>query len=257
MQIYKNKVKNENVMSVLRSEYNLETLVDEVWYESTNVIYSKYIEDENENKGDLYVVFREGKTYLYKDVSYMHYLYFKNAAFKDGSSGKALNEYIIKQYAGKKVDDTSIDEILKHLNEPDGKDVTYFIHGDGEVDEFVFHGMYANTIDYVTELSSDARFSIMFSDGYGIRSVKYLLDNGFDPSRITIYMMVSDVEKLEEKMSGCNLVRIKDEKYDDGLIRREIQRRTFEDIAYIPQETLAKISEISKSSYTILNRRMS
>ena len=65
-------------MSVLRKEYNLETHVDEVWYDSTNVVFSRFEENENENMGDLYVVFKAGKQYVYKNVSYTDYLYFKN-----------------------------------------------------------------------------------------------------------------------------------------------------------------------------------
>lgn len=244
-------------MSVLKNEYDLERCVDSVWYESTNVIYSEFYEHDEDNFGELYIVFKGGKRYLYKNVSYMNYLYFKNAVFNEGSSGKALNEYIIKNYKGEKVDDASIDDILKRLNETDKKDVTYFIHGDGDVDEFVFQGMYANTIDYVTESSSDSRFAVMFSDKYGMRSVKYLLDNGIDSSRITIYMKESDISELDGPTSECIIVKIKDEKYNDDFIAWQIQRCSFEDIAYVSQESLDEIAKISKSAYIILKRRMS
>ena len=231
-------------MPMLKNEYDLEKCIDRVWYESTNVIYSEFYEHDNDNFGELYIVFREGKRYLYKNVSYMNYLYFKNAAFKEGSSGKALNEYIIKNYKGEKVDDVSIDDILKRLNEPDRKDVTYFIHGDGDVDEMVFQGMYVNTIDYVMESSSDSRFAVMFSNKYGMRSVKYLLDNGVDSSRITIYMKESDISELDGPASECVIVKIKDEKYDDDFIAGQIQGRSFEDIAYVSQESLDEIAKI-------------
>ena len=194
---------------------------------------------------------------MYKDVSFMDYLYFKNAAFNDGSSGKAFNEYIIKKYTGEKMDDANLESILERLNEPDPKDTTYFIHGDGEVDEMVFTAMYENTINYALEVSSDSKFAVMFSNAYGMRSVKYLLDCGVDPSRITIYMKASDVSKLDGQTCECVIVKIKDEKYDEDFMVSEIQRRSFEDIAYISPETLSEIAKVSKSAYIILNRRMS
>ena len=194
---------------------------------------------------------------MYKDVSFMDYLYFKNAAFNDGSSGKAFNEYIIKKYTGEKMDDANLESILERLNEPDPKDTTYFIHGDGEVDEMVFTAMYENTINYALEVSSDSKFAVMFSNAYGMRSVKYLLDCGVDSSRITIYMKESDVSKLDGPTSECRIVKIKDEKYDEDFIASEIQRRSFEDIAYVSQEVISEIAKISKSASIILNRRMS
>lgn len=244
-------------MSAIRTEYDLENNVDEVWYQSSNVIYSLFTEDQDRNCGNLIVVFKGGKRYLYKDVSFMDYLYFKNAAFNDGSSGKAFNEYIIKKYTGEKMDDANLESILEKLNEPDPKDTTYFIHGDGDVDEMVFAGMYENTIDYALEISSDSKFAVMFSDAYGMKSVKYLLDCGVDPSRITIYMKASDVSKLDGPTCECVIVKIKDERYDEEFMVSEIQRRSFEDIAYISQETISKIAKISKSASIILRRRMS
>ena len=57
-------------MSVLKSEYDLEKCVDRVWYESSNVIYSEFYEHDVDNFGELYIVFKGGKRYLYKNVSY-------------------------------------------------------------------------------------------------------------------------------------------------------------------------------------------
>ena len=244
-------------MSAIRSEYDLEKNVDEVWYQSSNVIYSWFGESQEWNSGDLVVVFKGGKRYVYKNVAFMDYLYFKNAAFNEGSSGKAFNQYIIKKYTGEKMDDVDLEPILERLNAPDPKDSTYFIHGDGEVDEMVFTAMYENTINYALEASSDSKFAVMFSNAYGMRSVKYLLDCGVDSSRITIYMKESDVSKLDGPTSKCRIVKIEDCKYDDDFIALEIKRRSFEDIAYISPETLSEIAKVSKSAYIILNRRMS
>lgn len=74
--------------------------IDKCWYDSTNVIYSECYDHENDYK-DLKVVFKEGKTYVYKGVDVNDYILFKT----DLSQGKALNKYIIKKYKGLRLPD--------------------------------------------------------------------------------------------------------------------------------------------------------
>ena len=244
-------------MSVLRNIYDLERHIDETWYDSTNVVYSKFIEDENENKGDLYVVFKGGKQYLYKSVSYQNYLSFKKGIV-EGSSGKALNQYIIKVYEAEKVDDADINELVERLNSPDEKDLTYFIHGDGKLDEDVFQIAYLQTIEYVLSMYSDSKFVVKNDDQYSMRSAEYLLNVvKIDPERITIYIKKSDYDNLGEEFQECRTVKIKDDEYDQDLIDREIMKRSFEDIGYVSEEMLEKIAGISRTAYIILTRRMS
>ena len=55
-------------MAILKSIYNEKTLTEKVWYESSSVVYSEFIEHENDNNGELFVTFKNGSTYHYKNV---------------------------------------------------------------------------------------------------------------------------------------------------------------------------------------------
>jgi hypothetical protein len=243
-------------MSVLRSDYNLEKHIDEVWYESSNVIYSKFKENEEDNTGTLEVVFKGGKRYEYQKVVYQDYLSFKRGLV-EGSSGKAFNEYIIKKYKGEKLDDASVDELMSRLHSPKESEVTYFIHGDGPLDEDIFQLVYANAISYALDISSDSRFAVQYFDKYGMRALEFLSDCKIDPDRVTIYIPESKIENFAEKHLRCRIIRVKDTDWDERFIENEIMRRSFEDIAFISNETLDEIRKISRSAYIILNRRMS
>lgn len=79
---------------------------DHNWYDSSNVLYSVCY-DTNADKKTLKIVFKQGRTYLYKDVNVSDYLMFKNSE----SHGKSVNEYIIKKYKGVRLSDTSEDTL--------------------------------------------------------------------------------------------------------------------------------------------------
>ena len=243
-------------MSVLRKEYNLETHVDEVWYESSNVVYSRFEEDGEENVGNLYVVFKGGKQYLYEKVAYTDYLSFKGA-FVDGSSGKALNEYIIKKYKGEKVDDADITELQNRLMSPRAEETTYFIHGSSDYDRDILLYHYIPTIEYFIELSSDSRFITTLYDRFGYEAVMYMVTQGVDPGKFTLYMRKSDelTFTLLPELANCNTVMIKDKEWDDDFIRQQMRIRSTEDIAYVSPDELEKIKEISPSAYNIIIRR--
>lgn len=63
--------------------------VDYTWYESSNIVYSECIDNDNALK-TLKVVFSTGTQYQYNDVDVRDYLMFRN----NQSQGKALNKYI-------------------------------------------------------------------------------------------------------------------------------------------------------------------
>ena len=236
-------------------KYDLERHVDEVWYDSSNVIYSKFVEDENENKGNLYVVFKGGKQYLYKDVSYINYLSFKNGGI-DGSSGRALNEYIIKSYASEKMEDVDINDILSVLESTKPEECTYFIHGTG-FNKDIFNVFYIPALEYAVNWSSDCMFVTTFYDEYGMCSIDYLLENGVAPERISIFVKHSDSENINDKYCDCNIVKIRDSDYsDEEFIDTELIKRSFEDITYISQEELEKIRKDSRSAYIVIKRRL-
>lgn len=104
-------------MSVILEQYK--DRVDRVWYDSSNVVYSECYDYENSLK-DLKIVFKEGRTYLYKEVDVNDYVLFK----RDLSQGKALNKYIVKKYKGMRLSDIDLTElealkesIIKEKNE--------------------------------------------------------------------------------------------------------------------------------------------
>ena len=52
---------------------------DHTWYDSSNVVYSKCYDTQSTKFKTLKIVFKGGRTYLYKDVDADLYLQFKNA----------------------------------------------------------------------------------------------------------------------------------------------------------------------------------
>ena len=91
-------------MSAILEQYK--DRVDRVWYDSSNVVYSECYDYENSLK-DLKIVFKEGRTYLYKEVDVNDYVLFK----RDLSQGKALNKYIVKKYKGIRLSDIDLNEL--------------------------------------------------------------------------------------------------------------------------------------------------
>lgn len=85
---------------------------DYTWYDSSNVLYSECY-DNNDTKKIIKVVFKQGRTYLYRDVDVNDYICFKNS----DSNGKAINEYIIKKYKGIRLSDTDLDVISKEKDD--------------------------------------------------------------------------------------------------------------------------------------------
>lgn len=88
--------------------------VDHVWYDSSNIIYSQCYDSEGPEK-TLKIVFKEGRTYLYKGVSDTDYVMFKMAE----SNGSMFNK-IIKKYQGVRISDTDLgklDEVKERFTE--------------------------------------------------------------------------------------------------------------------------------------------
>lgn len=93
-------------MSIIISKYK--DKLDKCWYDSSNVLYSQCVDNENDFK-DLQIVFKDGRTYLYQNVNVNDYVLFKT----DISQGKALNKYILKKYKGLRLSDTNLDMLFE------------------------------------------------------------------------------------------------------------------------------------------------
>lgn len=78
---------------------------DHTWYDSSNVLYSMCY-DNNGNEKVLKLVFKQGRTYIYKGVDVNDYLAFKTA----DSNGKAFNQYI-KKYEAIRIQDTDLEKL--------------------------------------------------------------------------------------------------------------------------------------------------
>jgi hypothetical protein len=105
-------------MSVIVTKYNKELSIDECWYDSSNIKYSKCYDKKDDYK-DLEVVFKDGRRYLYKGLIVQDYLLFRS----DLSQGKALNKYITckkndgtNKYEFEKLEKIDISDIEKEKN---------------------------------------------------------------------------------------------------------------------------------------------
>lgn len=100
---------------ILKRIYNENTKIDKIWYDSSNLVYSECVDNENELK-TLIVVFKNGATYQYDNVDVMDYVMFVHGGL-DNSNGKALNTFIKKKCPYKKIDNRDLSELQKELDE--------------------------------------------------------------------------------------------------------------------------------------------
>lgn len=107
--------------------YDEEKKTDYMWIDSSSLYYTKMVEDPNENKGDLYVTFKTGATYKYKDVKYEDYVLLV-AGGTDFSQGKTLNKLIKSKYECEKIENgptiQQIDEGYIKLTNPNAREET-------------------------------------------------------------------------------------------------------------------------------------
>lgn len=79
---------------------------DHTWYDSSNIVYSVIFDDQTNNNKSLKIVFKGGRTYLYKNVDPIDYHMFREAQ----SQGSVFNEKI-KHYECIKQDNTDLDKL--------------------------------------------------------------------------------------------------------------------------------------------------
>lgn len=97
--------------------YDESAKTEHLWCDSTSIYYSRMVEDANENKGNLFVTFKTGATYLYKDVKFEDYILYA-AGGTDFSQGKSLNKLIKPKYECEKIENAlPIEEIDKLMLE--------------------------------------------------------------------------------------------------------------------------------------------
>ena len=115
---------------------------DHTWYDSSNVVYSKCYDTKSSKFKTLKIVFKGGRTYLYKDVDADDYLRFKTAQ----SNGDGFNKFI-KKYKAVRITDTDMDKLnelqkdfideKKDIDSQKLGDLVYAIQVDEKTGEFI------------------------------------------------------------------------------------------------------------------------
>lgn len=89
------------------------------WYDSSNTVFSKCYDNPGELKV-VKIIFKNGRTYLYKDVDVNDYIAFRDAE----SNGSAFHKHI-KKYAPTRIQDTDMEKLdeLKNKFMDDNQEV--------------------------------------------------------------------------------------------------------------------------------------
>lgn len=183
-------------MGYIAKYYDKKTLTEKVWHKSSMIQYTEMVEDPDENFGDLTVVFNNGSTYRYKDVSFQDYVLLVAGGI-DASNGKTFNKVIKEHgYAYEKIDPLSGDYIKEGLQEyydmMERRKVTYFISGpeDFTEEEFDHITCKLNLLSDTEEDKENTYFVIADSEKFANRVLSYLIDiMEVAPDHITVYTL--------------------------------------------------------------------
>lgn len=178
---------------ILKKIYDEKTKTQRVWYDSSMIAYSEMVENDIENKGDLHITFKNGSTYIYKDVLFEDYVVFI-AGGTDSSQGKTLNKVIKSKYEFEKAEDKSIEDLFNEMNKliEEDNDIsqTFFISGHRNITETEFEINYIPRINMALHQYENAKFIMGDYYGVDIMAQNYLMEVvGLDPENITVYHM--------------------------------------------------------------------
>lgn len=241
---------------IIKKYYDEKEKADEVWYDSSMIYYTKFVEHENENRGDLFVTFKNGTLYVYKSVAYGDYLVFKNGGTSASSQGKALNSIIKPMYDFENLGDSDMDEIKKRYNEicelenkenekQDYKNITYFISGHRAITNEEFEFNYVPLLELALNNTPNARFVVGDYYGVDIMAQNYLVDVlNVDPDRITVYHMFESPRNINPKIKNTVGGFQNDDDRDAAMTEN-----SFEDIALVRDENV-----LSGTAKNILRR---
>lgn len=194
---------------IIKKIYDARTRTQKAWYDSSMFYFTKMVEDETENKGDLTVVFKNGATYIYKDVRLEDYVLLV-AGRTDGSNGRTLNKLIKPKYEYERVADTDVKELEAELEKLcaqeqidfNKKERTYFISGHRDITQDEFDYNYAAILDKLMD-DEDALFVVGDCDGADIMAQNLLMDEFMlSPDRITVYHAYDKPRNLNPKITN-------------------------------------------------------
>lgn len=223
---------------------------DEVFYDSSSVMYSKFDASNNE----LTVVFKGGGQYVYHDVDMAQdYMLFKHGG-PDNSQGKALNRFIKSKYEYEKIGDADLvelskkkEEIEKYQEAERKKNLTYFISGHRKLDESRFQKYRDEIYRALAYTDHQALFVVGDYEGCDIMAQDYLVDElGISPERITVYHMFDKPRNINPKITNTVGGFKTDEERDAAMTAA-----SFKDIAFVENHM-----ELSGTGMNILRRHL-
>lgn len=239
---------------LIYKHYDGKTKTQEAWYNSSMFIYTKFVEDANENKGDLTVVFKTGGTYIYKGVTYNDYLLVLQGG-TDASQGKTLNKIVKGKYDYDKLDDTNIGDLQLKMAavqnqehfENVKKENTYFISGHRNITEDEFDRNYGIMLMQLIHNEPKPWFVVGDYEGVDIMAQNYLIDVlDYDPERITVYHMFESPRNINPKITNTKGGYKTDEERDMAMTND-----SHDDLAFVRDNT-----KMSGTGQNILRRYM-
>ena len=174
--------------------YDKKTLTEKVWHNSSMIKYTEMVEDPNENVGELTVVFNNGSTYKYKDVSLADYVLLVAGGI-DASNGKTFNK-VIKEHGyeyvklAQPLTEEYMNQGLRDYYDMMGRtEVTYFVSGPEDFTENEFDTV-AQKLGEAVDNSDEVYFILADGERFANRVISYLVDIlKVKPENITVYTL--------------------------------------------------------------------
>lgn len=238
---------------LLKKVYDSETLTERAWYDSSMFYYTKFTEHTDENRGELFVTFKNGATYHYINVDFNDYLVLI-AGGTDASQGKTLNKVIKGKYDFERVADENIglleeeyQNIVKTAEKKDNeKEETCFISGHRDLTEEEFENNYKPAILDFLNNHTEGKFVIGDYEGADIMAQNYLLNSlAVIPERVTVYHIGDVPQNKNEKVTILKGGFANDEERDAAMTAA-----SFRDIAFVRDWT-----KLSGTAQNILRRQ--
>jgi len=235
---------------LIKKIYDEKARTEKAWFDSSMFFHTVMIEDPYENKGDLYVTFKNGATYVYKGVEFADYVLLIGGG-TDDSQGKSLNKFIKSKYEFERVGDKSIKMLQEELDllnaKEDKKWTTYFISGHGDITDEEFDMFYKPAIDNAIDSMPNCNFVVGDFKGADIMAQNYLIDIiGIDPSRITVYHMFESPRNINSNITNTIGGFNSDDERDEAMTLN-----SFDDIAFVRD-----CNKLSGTAKNILRRRL-
>lgn len=237
---------------VLKKFYDEVKKEQKAWYDSSMFCFTRAVEHENANLVDLYVTFKNGWTYKYKDVKIEDYILLLSG-FEQSSHGKTLNKVIKPNYEFERVDNMDTNNIWEEYNDIVKKEKeeeiditkTYFISGHRDITDNEFELNYQEALNELVSEVPDCKFVIGDCYGVDIMAQNYLIDVlQVDPSRITVYHMLEAPRNINEKITQTKGGFTSDDERDEAMTKASIG-----DIAFVRDN-----KKISGTAQNILRR---